>query len=100
MCRGLKPMDGMPRGFVKPPAVHGSAPCRSIVRWIKTSKPAQKSPCILGCVHITAKNAVCFLSMIHALSAVVLLVGDLFHPCNVIPVDCSRNGDMRHGGGG
>src|SRR2546428_2730116 len=48
----------------------------------------------------TARNAVCFFSMMHALFAVVLLVGDLFHPCNVFPVDGSRNGDMCHGGGG
>src|SRR5438034_93351 len=48
----------------------------------------------------TARNAVCFFSMMHALFAVVLLVGDLFHPFNVFPVDGSRNGDMRHGGGG
>src|SRR2546426_7715480 len=48
----------------------------------------------------TASNAVCFFSMLHALFAVVLLVGDLFHPCNVFPVDGSRNGDMCHGGGG
>src|SRR3989442_15745561 len=48
----------------------------------------------------TARNAVCFFSMMHALFAVVLLVGDLFHPCNVFPVDGSRNGDMGHGGGG
>jgi hypothetical protein len=41
-----------------------------------------------------------FLSMIHSLFAVVLLVGDLFHPFNVFPVERSRNGDMRHGGGG
>jgi hypothetical protein len=30
----------------------------------------------------------------------VLLVGDLFHPFHVFPLDGSRNGDMRHGGGG
>jgi hypothetical protein len=38
--------------------------------------------------------------MMHALFAVVLLVGDLFHPFHVFPVDGSRNGNMRHGGGG
>jgi len=40
-----------------------------------------------------------FFSMMHALFAVVLLVGDLFHPCNVFAVECSREGDMRHRGG-
>jgi len=29
--------------------------------------------------------------MMHALFAVVLLVGDLFHPCNVFPVDAHRS---------
>ena len=35
-----------------------------------------------------------------SLSSAVLLVGDLFQPFNVFPIDGSRNGDMRHGGGG
>ena len=48
----------------------------------------------------TARNAGGFCSIMPALFAVVLRVGDLFHPCNVFPVECARNGDMRHGGGG
>lgn len=50
--------------------------------------------------NMTARNAVIFLFMIVSLFAVVLLVGNLFHPFNVFAVDCSRDGNMSHCGGG
>jgi hypothetical protein len=33
---------------------------------------------------------------IASLFAIVLIVCNLFHPFNVLAVDCSRNGNMRH----
>jgi len=47
-----------------------------------------------------ASMIVILLFMIPSLFAAVLLVGDLFHPFNVFAVEGSRDGDMRHRGGG
>ena len=50
--------------------------------------------------NMTVRNAMILLFMIALLFAVVLPVGDLFHPFNVFAVDHPRDGDMRHCGGG
>lgn len=47
-----------------------------------------------------AENRAVRLFMLTSLFAGVVRVGDLFQPFNVLAVDCSRDGDMRHGGGG
>ena len=44
--------------------------------------------------------AATFFFMIASSFSIVLLVGDLFHPHDVFAVEGSRDGDMRHCGGG